>query len=297
MKEMKLIVDDKTYQALEMILSEISVADENVWIPNTVPASFVADLIDMVGTKKQAERKGRLRVEDVAKAEDVAKDESKKEPKKEPVKEELPTRKVADDNGSYTHVDYEALDVSKNPFKAWYFFTGDEIEKWVLKNTDEAMEIAHPRAWQACIIKARERVAKLDSMLTKIEEEDTGRKHYYECDDYIRRGTVYEPLNKDKPLSKMITLNIKERPVNAHNAHDWNMTMRQVEETKTTIIGYGLRTPQYYITDGNMWAIVEGREPQEVDYDAIPWETKIEMDKQAQKEFKAARKDKDIEWL
>ena len=295
MKEMRLIMDDKTYQALEMMLSEISIGDEKVWIPNTVPASFVADLIDMVGAKKQTERKERLRVEDVKKEEAKT---VKEESKKEPVKEEPPVKKVTDENGAYTPVDYEALDVSKNPFKAWYYFTGDEIEKWVLKNTPEAMEIAHPRAWQACIMKARERVAKLDSMLTKIEEEDTGRKHYHECDDYIRRGTVYEPLNKDKPLSKMITLNIKERPANAHNAHDWSMTMRQVEETKTPIIGYGLRSPQYYVTDGNMWAIVEGREPQEVDYDAIPWETKIEMDKQAQKELKAARKDKDInEWL
>ena len=294
MKEMKLIVDDKTYQALEMMLSEISVADEKVWIPNTVPASFVADFVDMVGAKKQTDRKERLRVEDVVKVEEAAKED----PKNEPVKDGPPTKKVTDENGAYSHVDYEALDVSKNPFKAWYYFTGDEIEKWVLKNTPEAMDIAHPRAWQACIMKARERAAKLDSMLTKIEEEDTGRKHYHECDDYLRRGTVYEPLNKDKPLSKMITLNIKERPVNAHNAHDWNMTMRQVEETKTPVIGYGLRSPQYYVTDGNMWAIVEGREPQEVDYDAIPWETKIEMDKQAQKELKAARKDKDInEWL
>ena len=295
MKEMRLIMDEKTYQALEMMLSEISIGDEKVWIPNTVPASFVADLIDMAGAKKQTERKERLRVEDVKKEEAKT---VKEESKKEPVKEEPPAKKVTDENGAYTHVDYEALDESKNPFKAWYYFTGDEIEKWVLKNTPEAMEIAHPRAWQACIMKARERVAKLDSMLTKIEEEDTGRKHYHECDDYIRRGTVYEPLNKDKPLSKMITLNIKERPANAHNAHDWSMTMRQVEETKTPIIGYGLRSPQYYVTDGNMWAIVEGREPQEVDYDAIPWETKIEMDKQAQKELKAARKDKDInEWL
>ena len=294
MKEMKLIVDDKTYLALEMMLSEISVADEKVWIPNTVPASFVADLIDMVGAKKQVERKGRLRVEDVKKEE--AKTE-KDDPKNESVKE-APTKKVTDENGAYAHVDYEALDVSKNPFKAWYYFTGDEIEKWVLKNTPEAMDIAHPRAWQACIMKARERAAKLDSMLTKIEEEDTGRKHYHEGDDYIRRGTVYEPLNKNKPLSQMIKLNIKERPANAHNAHDWDMTMRQVEETRTPIIGYGLRSPQYYVTDGNMWAIVEGREPQEVDYDAIPWEIKIEMDNQAQKELKAARKDKDInEWL
>ena len=294
MKEMKLIVDDKTYLVLEMMLSEISVANEKVWIPNTVPASFVADFIDMVGAKKQTDRKERLRVNDVVKVEEVAKEE----PKKDPVKEEPPTKKVTDDNGAYAHVDYEALDVSKNPFKAWYYFTGDEIEKWVLKNTPEAMDIAHPRAWQACIMKARERAAKLDSMLTKIEEEDTGRKHYHECDDYIRRGTVYEPLNKNKPLSQMIKLNIKERPANAHNAHDWGMTMRQVEETRTPIIGYGLRSPQYYVTDGNMWAIVEGREPQEVDYDAIPWETKIEMDNQAQKELKAARKDKDInEWL
>ena len=295
MKEMKLIVDDKTFEALEMMLSEIDVGSEKVWMPNTVPASFVAELIDMVGVKKQPDRKERLRVEDVKKEEAKT---VKEDPKNEPVKEDPPTKKVTDENGAYAHVDYEALDVSKNPFKAWYYFTGDEIEKWVLKNTPEAMDIANPRAWQACIMKARERAAKLDSMLTKIEEEDTGRKHYHECEDYIRRGTVYEPLNKDKPLSKMITLNIKERPVNAHNAHDWDMTMRQVEETRTPIIGYGLRSPQYYVTDGNMWAIVEGREPQEVDYDSIPWETKMEMDKQAQKELKAARKDKDInEWL
>ena len=296
MKEMKLIVDEKTYQVLEMMLSEISVADEKLWMPNTVPASFVAELIDMVGAKKQAERKERLRVNDVVKVE--VEEVAKEKIKNEPVKEEPQTKKVTDDNGAYAHVDYEALDVSKNPFKAWYYFTGDEIEKWVLKNTHEDIDIAHPRAWQACIMKARERAAKLDSMLTKIEEEDTGRKHYHECEDYIRRGTVYEPLNKDKPLSKMITLNINERPVNAHNAHDWNMTMRQVEETRTPVIGYGLRSPQYYVTDGTAWAIVEGREPQEVDYDAIPWETKIEMDKQAQKELIAARKDKDInEWL
>ena len=175
MKEMKLIVDDKTYQVLEMMLSEISVADGKVWIPNTVPAAFVAELIDMVGSKKQAERKERLRVEDVKKEDAKT---VKEDPKNETVKEEPPTKKVTDENGAYANVDYDALDVSKNPFKAWYYFTGDEIEKWVLKNTPEAMEIAHPRAWQACIMKARERVAKLDSMLTKIEEEDTGRKHY-----------------------------------------------------------------------------------------------------------------------
>ena len=182
MKEMKLIVDDKTYQALEMTLSEISVADEKVWIPNTVPASFVAELINMVGSKKQAERKERLRVENVKKEDAKT---VREEPKKEPVKPASPSdhektvKRVTDENGAYAHVDYDALDVSKNPFKAWYYFTGDEIEKWVLKNTPEAMEIAHPRAWQACIMKARERVAKLDSMLTKIEEEDTGRKHYH----------------------------------------------------------------------------------------------------------------------